>query len=191
MPLARPRIARPGAALLLGAGLLASAGCGDVDGGSEPFAGTSRFQDSTGAYEMRLLEPPWVPITINGVTFFAVPPTQVLSINIKETDLLYDLHVTGVGGDAESAFAAAAAAASPPWNTAGKRPVKALSGAQGVELAFQQAPKVFRREVFLGTASGPTFLMDFTSKNPMDDDKMITAMILSFAPRGTIVAGAR
>jgi len=185
MSLIGPRLLRLGLALLLGIGL----GCGDIDGGNQPFAGTARYQDPTGAFELRLLEPPWLPVTLSGQLTFVVPPNSVPTSTLKETDMLYSLHVIGVGGDPESALAAAMAA-NPSVTVTNQRKVTAASGASGVEVAWQEAPTVFHREVFLGTSGGPTFFLHFTAKSPIADDAMITQMVLSFAPRGTIVPGA-
>ena len=44
------------------------AGCGDIDGGSAEFPGTILYQDSEGAFEFRLLEPPWIPPFVLAVT---------------------------------------------------------------------------------------------------------------------------
>ena len=58
---------------------LPAAGCGDIDGGSQPFPGTILYQDPNGAFEFRLLEPPWLPPFIVtfmdlSMTFSVVPP---------------------------------------------------------------------------------------------------------------------
>jgi hypothetical protein len=186
MPLVRRLVSRLGVALLASAGILAASACGDIDGGKVPFAGAARYQEPSGAYELRLLQPPWIPVTISGMTLFVVPPTEVFNTNAKESDMLYSLHILGVGGDPASALAAAA---TPAWGASSPLPVTALSGAAGLEVSWQEAPGVFHREVFLGTSSGPTFQLHFTAKTSLADDPMITQMILSFAPRGTIVVG--
>jgi hypothetical protein len=191
MSLIGARLLHLGLALLVGMGLVggAAVGCGDIDGGNEPFAGTARYQDPMGSFELRLLEPPWLPVTLSGQLVFVVPPNAVLSSTLKESDMLYSLHVIGVGGDPESALAAAMAA-NPSVTVTNQRKVTAVSGASGVEVAWQEAPTVYHREAFLGTAGGPTFFLHFTAKGPIGDDAMITQMVISFAPRGTIVPGA-
>jgi hypothetical protein len=170
----------------------ALAGCGDIDGGHEPFAGTSVYQDTSGAYQLRLLEPPWFP-PIAPLTFFFVPPSETLTSVPSETDALYTLHVTGADGDPAGALAASAAAASPPWDLGKQRAVQAVSGAAGAELSWDQgaaAPQRFHREVFLAAPGGPTFHLHFSAKKDIADDGMVTQMVLSFAPRGTTASGS-
>ena len=38
-----------------------AAGCGDIDAGSRAVSGHILYQDPKGAFEFRLLEPPWIP----------------------------------------------------------------------------------------------------------------------------------
>jgi hypothetical protein len=185
MRLARPLVLAL-SVVLLAALSLGGAGCGDMDG-SKPFAGTSRYQEKTGAYELRLLEPPWVPLTIQGQLIFVVFPSDVINTMLKETDALYTLHINSVGGDPDGALVAARTSS---WGSSSPEPVLAVSGAAGVEVSWQEAPTIYHREVFLGTAAGPTFYLHFTAQTPLADDGMVTQMILSFAPRGTSVTGA-
>jgi hypothetical protein len=185
MPPTPAPLLRAGLASLL---VLAAASCGGVNGGSEPFAGTTRFVDPGGTYELRLLEPPWVPLMISGQRVFVVPPTDVVSTSATEADALYSLHIAGVQGDPRSALAVAAAAL-PGVTTSAARDVDAVSGAEGVEVSWQEAPTVFHRDAFLGAPAGPTFLMHFTAKKAIADDSMVTQMILSFAPRVAVANG--
>src|SRR5580698_7904465 len=77
-----------------------AAGCGDVDAGSTPFAGTVLYTDPAGAYQFNLVEPPWIPDSLDGVTVFAVPPSDLSAL----TDLsaaLYTLHIDTVIGTPE------------------------------------------------------------------------------------------
>src|SRR5262245_13201888 len=134
MPSSRPRIGPPGIVLLALLGVAAVAACGEIDGGQQPFAGTTRYQDPGGSYELSLLEPPWIPIFTGSETIFVVPPSEILDITAGEANALYSLHVTGVAGDPAGAMASAAAASSPPWDLSKQRPVKALSGVTGVEV---------------------------------------------------------
>src|SRR5215467_13901872 len=94
-------------ALCMVAGLAWCAGCGDVDGNKEPFAGTVVYQDLMGRFELRLLVPPWIPIppVTGDVTIFVVMPDAV-TINTKESDAPYSLDVTAVAGDADAALRA-------------------------------------------------------------------------------------
>jgi hypothetical protein len=198
MPRARASRARrraPAAALAVAAALAAGAalsGCGDIDGGHEPFAGTSLYQDTSGAYQLRLLEPPWFP-PIAPLTFFFVPPSETLTSVPNETDALYTLHVNGADGDPAGALAASAAAANPPWDLSQKRAVQAVSGASGAEISWDEgaaSPQRFHREVFLAAPAGPTFHLHFSAKKAIADDGMVTQMVLSFAPRGTTASGS-
>ena len=181
-------IALPRPALLLALALAAFAACGDINGGSQPFAGTVRYQDPAGEYELRLLEPPWFPLVLPTETLFVVPPDNItISVTAQESDALYSLHVIPVNGDAASAMMAAAASASPPWNLATLRSIKAAaSGVSGSELSWQESATAFHREVFLGGSAVRTFHLHFTAKKPMADDAMITQMIVSFTPKGAM-----
>jgi len=168
---------------LVVAGLVVFAGCGDIDGTQEPFAGTVRYQDLQGRFELRLLVPPWVPIppVTGDVTIFVVMP-DTITMNSKESDARYSLDVSTVGGDAASALKAAAVGP-PAWDASHAQPVRTTSGATGVEASWQEGPTAFHREVFLGTASAGTFHLHFTGKKPIAGDEMINQMILSFTPR--------
>lgn len=193
MPSSRPRIGPLGFALCAALGVVglgAVTACGEIDGSQQPFAGTTRYQDPGGAYELSLLEPPWIPVFTGTETIFVVPPSEVINLSAGEANALYSLHVNGVDGDPAGAMASAAATSSAPWDLSKQRPVKALSGAAGVEVSWQEAAAVFHREVFLnGASAAPTFHLHFTAKKAMADDDMITQMVLSFAPRGTTIAG--
>jgi hypothetical protein len=180
-------IASPGPALLLVLALAAFAACGDVDGGDQPFAGTVRYQDPAGEYELRLLEPPWFPLVLPTETLFVVPPDNItISVTAQESDALYSLHVIPVDGDATTAMMSAAAAATPPWNLANLRSVKTVSGVSGSELSWQESTAAFHREVFLGGSAVRTFHLHFTAKKAIANDAMITQMILSFTPKGAM-----
>ena len=53
----RPRVR----ACVLVALSAAFAGCGDIDAEQQPFVGTHLYQEPMGAFELRLLVPPWIP----------------------------------------------------------------------------------------------------------------------------------
>jgi hypothetical protein len=182
----RLRRRRPGAGpvgtLLCACALaaLVAAGCGQVDGGSEPFVGTVLFQDPAGGYTLHLLEPPWIPITVETVTTFVVPPDDA-TVSLQESDALYSLHVDPLAG-APAAALAATTAGLPGAGGAKPQNVRTASGATGVELAWQEAATLFHRDAFLAGPSGQTFRMHFTAKRSIAGDPMISQMIVSFAP---------
>jgi len=158
-----------------------AAGCGDINGNHEPFAGTVTYEDLMGRFELRLLVPPWVPIppVTGDVTIFVVMP-DTISLSSQESDARYSLDVTAVTG---TALQAMQAAATPAWDLSKKKPVTTASGATGYEVSWQESASVYHREVFLGAASASTFYLHFTAKKPIADDDMITQMILSFTPK--------
>lgn len=159
-------------------------GCGDIDGGQEPFAGTTRYQDLQGRFELRLLVPPWIPIppVTGDVTIFVVMP-DAITTSTQEADARYSLDVTSVDGEPAAALRAAAKSG---WPLSEQQPVTTVSGATGVELSWQEGPTVYHREVFLAAPAANTFYLHFTAKKPIASDEMITQMILSFTPRGTV-----
>src|SRR5204862_2523763 len=90
---------------------ISAVGCGDVDGGSQPFAGTILYEDACGAFELRLLEPPWIPpffVQELMATFTVVPPANA-TITTNPTVLLgealYSLQLWSVTGDPATAMA--------------------------------------------------------------------------------------
>jgi len=167
---------------------VSAAGCGDIDGGSEPFPGTILYQDSKGAFEFRLLEPPWFPpfvITYMEVsqTFSVVPPpdaTVTTDPNILLNQALYSLQFSTISGDPATAMATVKG--SIPGGAVGvpAQPVEAGTGTSGLEMAWQENDAVFHRDAFLAGAGTPTFRLHFTAKKPIDDDDMVGQMINSF-----------
>ena len=165
---------------------ISAVGCGDVDGGSQPFAGTIVYQDPAGAFEFRLLEPPWIPpffVQELMATFTVVPPANA-TITTDPTVLLaqalYSLQLWSVTGDPATAMASVkgtipSGAASVPMNA-----VETASGSTGVEMAWQEAAAVFHRDAFLAGSATPTFRLHFTAGKPIDDDQMVGQMISSF-----------
>ena len=168
---------------LLALSALVAGGCGDIDG-AQPFAGMVRYQDPSGQYEVRMLEPPWIPLPIPGQTVFAVPASTVNAASAL-TDALYSLQISGADVDARSALTTAAAAAVPPWNLTRQHPVQTAAGAAGAEMSWQESPQLFHREVFVGSVPTRSFHLQFLAKRDIGEDAMITQMILSFAPQGT------
>jgi hypothetical protein len=164
-------------------------GCGDIDGGQQPFAGTVLYQDIQGQFELRLLAPPWVavPPVTPGVTIFVVMPDAV-SLASTEADAPYSLDVTATTGAAASALRAAAAAASPPWDLSKQRSVRTASGATGGEIDWQEAGPVYHREVFVDAPATSAFHLHFSAKTPIAGDVMISQMILSFTPKNAAVS---
>jgi hypothetical protein len=188
----RARVAAPWllAGCLAFAGAV-GAGCGEVDGANQPFAGTTLYTSPSGDYELRLVEPPWLPLVLSGVPVFIVLPndTPPTSGQLQEADALYSLHVTPVPGDPMAALLAASAGHAPPWNLTQKRAVATTSGAAGFELPWQEGTSIYHREVFVAAAGTHTYFMHFTGKQPLGGDDGVTQMILSFTPHATTASG--
>ena len=138
-----PRFSRH-APLSVVAGLLALSvgmvGCGDVNG-SDPFAGTVMFVSADQSYHLRLLEPPWIPVTVQGQTLFVVPNSSIsLSAkSVSESDALYSLHVTPRPVNAATAFQDSASTQSPPWDLSNKQTLVAIGGQSGVDISWQES----------------------------------------------------
>ena len=158
--------------------------CGDIDGG-QPFAGTTLYESPTKSFHLRLLEPPWLPVTLQGETIFVVPSSSALSISVtaQESDALYSLHVTPQAGDALTAFQTSASSQNPPWNLSTRQSVTSVGGQSGVDISWQESATVFHREAHIDGASAATsFELRFTSRKSMADDPMIRQMIVGFGP---------
>lgn len=170
-----------------GLAALSIAGCGDVDAGSQPFPGTILYQDPMGAFEFRLLEPPWIPpfvVTYLGIseTFSVVPPpdaTVTTDPTILLNEAYYSLQFSKVTGDPAMAMATVVGTipggAGVPTNA-----IETAAGSSGVEMAWQEATTVYHRDAFLAGSGTPTFRLHFTAVNPIDDDDMVSQMINSF-----------
>ena len=165
--------------LALAATLFAAIGCGDVDGSSQPFVGSVVYQDPGGAYQIRLLEPPWIPIPLPTETLFVVPPNGG-EISLDETDALFSLHISAVTGTPTDL--AAAATAGVPAAAVHQQTVHAAGGASGIDVAWAESATVFHRDAFLATNGKSTYHLHFTAKQSMAGDPMITEMIVSFVP---------
>jgi hypothetical protein len=169
---------------LLLACLAGSAGCGDIDGGSEPFPGTVMYVSPQQTYHLRLLEPPWLPVTLQSETVFLVPSSTLsVSVTSKESDALYSLHVTPRPGNALSSFQTSASGQSPPWDLGAKQEVTVAGGQAGLDISWQESATVFHREAHIdGDSAASSFELRFTGRKPLADDPMILQMILSFGP---------
>jgi hypothetical protein len=163
---------------------LAAIGCGDVNAGSEPFAGTVSYQSADQSYHLRLLEPPWVPVTLTTGTLFLVPSGGIsVSAATQESDALYTLHVTPRPGNAAAAFQSSASAQTPPWDLSTKQSVVVIGGQSGLDISWEESATVYHREAHIdGATAANSFELLFTGPKPLADDAMILQMIISFGP---------
>jgi hypothetical protein len=169
--------------LAAGAALLAAAaaGCGDVDASSQPFVGSVLYQDPGGAYTIRLLEPPWVPIPLpTGETLFVVPPNGG-EISLDESDALFSLHIAAVSGT-PSDLAADATSGLPASAAVHQQTVHTAGAASGTDVSWTESATVFHRDAFLAAGGKSTYRLQFTAMQSMAGDPMITQMIVSFVP---------
>jgi hypothetical protein len=167
------------------ASLVGGVGCGDINGGDEPFPGTVTYESPGQTYHLRLLEPPWFPVTLKSETVFLVPSGSVSAppVTIQESDALYSLHVTPRPGNALTAFQTQARAQTPPWNLETKQTVTAVGGQAVLDISWQELPTVFHREAHIdGSSSSSSFELLFTGGKSLAGDAMILQMILSFGP---------
>jgi hypothetical protein len=159
-------------------------GCGDIDAGTT-FPGTVLYMDPAGAYQFRLLEPPWVPASLQGVSLFVVPPSALGNVT-DLSDALYTLHVDTVNGtpegnrDAEESGVFATATSLAATLQIVEASIRTVSGATAYELSWLPSTGLFERDVFLAGPSTATFRLQFGAKQPISDDEMVTQMILSF-----------
>jgi hypothetical protein len=159
-------------------------GCGDING-SDPFAGTVMFQSADKSYHLRLLEPPWIPVTVQGQTLFVVPNSSISlsATSVSESDALYTLHVTPRPVNAVTAFRDSASAQTPPWDLSNKQTLVAIGGQSGVDISWQESDTVYHREAHIdGATADSSFELLFTGPQPLADDDMILQMIISFGP---------
>ena len=163
---------------------VASAGCGDINAGSEPFPGTVVYVSPQKTYHLRLLEPPWLPVTLQSETLFLVPSSSLsVSVASKESDALYSLHVTPRPGNALTAFQTSASAQSPPWDLGAMQQVTAVGGQTGLDISWQESAAVFHRQAHIdGDSAASSFELRFTGRKSLADDPMILQMIISFGP---------
>jgi hypothetical protein len=165
--------------------VLLAAGCGDVDAGSASFVGAVRYEDTSGAFAISLLEPPWIPVSVAGQSFFLVPPsdatipadvTQALSM------ALYSLQVVASSSAPMEAMDALWAGL-PKEDVTGPSAVTTASGGTGLEVSWRESDTVFHRDAFITRAGSQTFQLHFTGPHTLDGDAMLTQMIVSFEPR--------
>jgi hypothetical protein len=168
------------------------AGCGAQDAESEPFAGTILYEDKTGAFALRLLEPPWLPpIVTGGETIFVVPPsdaTVTADLSVVLDQALYTLVVgvvlapgAGDPSDAAQHLTVSLPAAAMTEQTS----VRTKTGATGVQITWQETQEgvvLYHRDAFVQGPSTSTYGLAFTAKRPFADDAMVGQMIISFVP---------
>jgi hypothetical protein len=161
-------------------------GCGDIDGDSAQFPGTILYQDPAGAFEFRLLQPPWIPPFIYpglDVTFAVVPPpdaTISADPTVLLTEALYSLQFSKVTGDPATAMANVKGMIAGGGSSVPTGMVTAASGSTGVEMAWQEAEGMFHRDAFLAGSGTPTFRLHFTAQKEIAEDDMVGQMISSF-----------
>jgi hypothetical protein len=174
--------------LLVCALAVASApGCGDLDAGTAQYPGTILYQDPKGAFEFRLLEPPWIPPFVYTaadmrLTFSVVPPpdaTVSSDPNVLLGQALYALQFSQVTGDPASAIAEVKGSI-PGGSPTQTGSVDTSTGTTGVEMAWQEETDVYHRDAFMAGAATPTFRLHFTAQKAIADDPMVTQMISSF-----------
>ncbi len=163
---------------------LALVGCGDINAGSQPFAGTVSYTSPDKAYHLQLLEPPWVPVTLPTETVFLVPSSIIsVSAAAEESDAIYTLHVTPRPGNAAAAFQSSASAQTPPWDLSTRQSVVVIGGQSGLDISWQESATVYHREAHIdGATSASSFELLFTGPKPLAGDGMILQMIISFGP---------
>jgi len=165
---------------------LSAAGCGDIDGSTAQFPGTILYVDPKGAFEFRLLQPPWIPpffFPDIAQTFSVVPPPDATvtpdpSILLKEA--LYSLQFYAVTGDPVTAMTEVKGTIPGGGTAVPTGLVETATGSAGVEMAWQENETVFHRDAFLAGTGTPTFRLHFTAQKEITDDNMVGQMISSF-----------
>ena len=170
-------------ALLAASSVAPALSCGDINGGGGGFPGTVVYESPAKDFHFHLLEPPWIPIKLpTGEIFFLVPPEGMISITAaQETDAAYTLHIALQNADATSAYQAHIISA---WDLSKKKTFMTPGGDAGIEINWQEGPKVYHREAYVnGSTAGTSYQLRFTAKTPLDDNALIEQMVLSFEPR--------
>jgi hypothetical protein len=179
----RPRVR----ACVLVALSAAFAGCGDIDAEQQPFVGTHLYQEPMGAFELRLLVPPWIPpVVYAGQTFSVVTPmnaTITADPTVLLSEALYSLQVSPMTGDPAAAMQAIQVTLPGTGATTPGVAVLTASGATGVEMAWQESPAVFHRDAFVARPGTATYRLHFTAKKDIADEAMVAQMIASFTPK--------
>src|SRR5688572_13822251 len=157
--------------------LAAFAGCGDIDAEDQPFVGTHLYQQPTGAFEFRLLVPPWIPpVVYAGNTFSVVTPTNgtiTADLMVLLREALYSLQISEATGDPAAAMQALQVTLPGTGATAPGVSVLTASGATGVEMAWQESASVFHRDAFVARAGTKTYGLHFTAKKDITDEAMV------------------
>lgn len=167
-------------------------GCGDIDAGSAPFPGTILYQDAKGAFEFRLLEPPWIPPFVIAYsdnfkqTISIVPPVDATVSSdpvVLLGQALYSLQFSTVTGDPAAAMEAMRGTIPSGAITDPSSSVQTAEGSSGLEMTWQETTTVFHRDAFLAGSSTPTFWLHFTAQQAIKGDAMIDQMVNSFKAR--------
>jgi hypothetical protein len=170
------------------AALWLTAGCAAVDAKSEPFAGTIVYPDKDGAFALRLLEPPWLPlIATPEMTIFVVPPTNATvtaDLTVVLDEALYSLVISPEPGSATTA-AHTLSSSRPAAAMVEEATIETASGATGVQITWQEMQRDgmrYHRDAFVAGPGTATYHLAFTAKSPITDDAMVGQMITSFVP---------
>lgn len=178
----RPRVR----ACVLVALVAAFAGCGETDAEEEPFVGTHLYREPMGAFELRLLVPPWIPpVVYAGQTFTVVTPmnaTITADPKVLLAEALYSLQISPMTGDPTAAMQAVQVTLPGTAATAPGESVLTASGATGVEMAWEESASVFHRDAFVARTGTATYRLHFTAKKDIADEAMVAQMIASFTP---------
>jgi hypothetical protein len=175
------------ALLVCALAVVPAVGCGDVDATRAQFPGTILYTDPQGAFEFRLLQPPWIPPFVLTypdlrLTFSVVPPpdsTVTADPNILLAQALYSLQFSQVTGDPIAAMAEVKGSI-PGGSSAATGSVDTATGTAGVEMTWQEDADVFHRDAFLAGTGTPTFRLHFTAQKEIAEDSMVGQMISSF-----------
>src|SRR4026209_316608 len=137
---------------------ISTAGCGDIDGSHAAFPGTILYRGPKGAFEFRLIQPPWIPpffFPDIAQTFSVVPPPDATvtpdpSILLKEA--LYHLPRYAVTGDPVTAMTEVKGTIPGGGTTVPTGLVETATGSAGVEMAWQEKGTVVPGAALLGGA---------------------------------------
>jgi hypothetical protein len=165
---------------------MSAAGCGDIDGSSAAFPGTILYLDPNGGFELRLLQPPWIPPFYYApvqTTYSVVPPvtaTVTADPLVLLAEALYSLQIWKVSGDPATAMEAVQGTIPGGATSVPVAVVSTADNTSGVEIAWEETETVFHRDAFLAGPGTPTFRLHFTAQQPIADDDMVLQMINSF-----------
>jgi hypothetical protein len=167
---------------------LGAAGCGDIDAGSAQFPGTILYQDAGGAFEFRLLEPPWIPPFVIAYdnfkqTMSIVPPVDATVSSdpvVLLGQALYSLQFSTVTGDPAAAMESMRGTIPSGAITDPSSAVLTAEGSSGLQMTWQETATVFHRDAFLAGSATPTFWLHFTAQTVIKGDPMVDQMVNSF-----------